>query len=241
MFLRYALFGHETSNFTYEIANEDELVAFVAEALGKPPDSIRRFLSEVETDIEFSQALTSRLVGRHVKDSRLLFGRRLGWYAVVRATRPRLVVETGTADGLGTALLTRALQRNDAEGYGGRLISFDVDPAAGWLLTDDMLRTARLVVGDAAACMDRELGEHSVDVFIHDSLHTYEHEKRELDLVLAHAAETVILISDNAHSTTALRDTASTGGGDYWFFRERPVGHFYPGAGIGLAVLRQPE
>ncbi len=239
LFLRFAFLNRETSNFTYDISNEDELVAFVANSLGESSDHIGAFLSEIAHDTGFTQSLTARLTTHRGTNPRPLFGRRLGWYAFVRAAKPRLVVETGTADGLGTALLARALQRNEAEGRGGRLISFDIDPAAGWLLTDELRQTARIIIGDAAECMAGELGGERVDLFIHDSLHTYEHEKRELEIALEHAAPTIVLISDNAHTTTALRDVATLAGGRYSFFRERPVGHFYPGAGIGLAIVRR--
>jgi hypothetical protein len=75
-------------------------------------------------------------------------------------------------------------------------------------------------------------------MIVHDSEHTYECERFELTTALAHAAPTIALVSDNAHATTALRDVAAGLGVDYRFFRERPRGHFYPGAGIGLAIVQ---
>ena len=97
---------------------------------------------------------------------------------------------------------------------------------------------ARVVIGDAVDGLAHELAGRPVDVFIHDSLHTYEHERRELELALKHAGGRIILISDNAHDTTALADVAAAHGGRYGFFREQPLNHFYPGAGIGLTVVK---
>ena len=84
------------------------------------------------------------------------------------------------------------------------------------------------------------LSERHVGVFIHDSLHTYEHERFELELELAleRADETLFLVSDNAHASTALPDLCRERGLSYHEFRERPVGHFYPGAALGLGVSR---
>ena len=240
LYLRYALCDRELTNFTYDIDNLDELATFVATALGRPTSEIETYLLEVADDNRFLADLSDRLKQRRDRNPRPLFGRRLGWYALVRATKPRLVVETGTADGLGTALLARAVQRNEADGWPGRVLSFDVDPTAGWLLSDELRGVAHVVTGDAGVCIKHELRDQEVGVFIHDSLHTYEHELLEFKIALNHAAETLFLISDNAHSTTALMDTAAAVGGAYGFFREHPAGHFYPGAGIGLAIVRRP-
>ena len=76
-------------------------------------------------------------------------------------------------------------------------------------------------------------------MIVHDSEHTYECERFELTTALSHASSTIALVSDNAHATTALRDIARDLRIDYHFFREQPRGHFYPGAGIGLAICRR--
>jgi hypothetical protein len=72
-----------------------------------------------------------------------------------------------------------------------------------------------------------------VGLFIHDSLHTYENERGELELGAAHLAADGVLLSDNAHATTALADLCRERGLAYFEFRERPAGHFYPGGAIG--------
>jgi hypothetical protein len=226
--LRYLVSGRETSNFTYEIANRDELAAVVAGVLDAPPEQIRAFIAEADEDAE----LRTRL------HDRALFGRRLGWYAALRWRKPALAVETGTADGLGTALLARAIERNREDGAPGRLLSFDVVPSAGHLLDDHLRQFATVVVGDAVQALPAAVAGERIGYFIHDSLHTYEHERAELDVVTAHGDDELVLISDNAHATTALADVASEHGAGYAAFWERPVRHLYPGAALGIAVVR---
>jgi hypothetical protein len=58
----------------------------------------------------------------------------VAWYAVVRALKPQLIVETGIKQGLGSLVLLAALERNAGEGGSGRLISFDIDPFSGWVV-----------------------------------------------------------------------------------------------------------
>ena len=146
--VRYLVAGDETSNFTYEIANRDELADVVARALDAPAAAMREYIAELDGDDEFARDLEARLRRRKGHEPRVYFGRRIGWYALVRWLKPRLVVETGTADGLGSAALARALHRNEAEGVSGQLLTFDIDPNAGWLLGEQAPRGARIVIGD---------------------------------------------------------------------------------------------
>jgi hypothetical protein len=229
--LRYLVAGDETSNFTYEIANRDELARVVAGALGAPPTEIRSLIAEADADVDLRRRLQDHS----------LFGRRLGWYAALRWSKPELAVETGTADGLGPALLARAIERNVEEGAKGRLLSFDVIPTAGRLLDDHLRQFVTVIVGDAVETLPRALEGRRIGYFVHDTLHTYEHERAELELATAHADDRIVLISDNAHVTTALADVATENGAAYACFTEHPVRHLYPGAALGIAVLQRAE
>ncbi len=241
LFLRFMLRGRETTNFTYDLANTDELVEFVAAALERPVSEIAGYVREVEEDTALRSALSARLSRRKDRNPQPMFGRRVGWYCVVRALRPRLVVETGTADGLGTALLARGLQYNALAGSPGELVSFDIDSRSGWLLDESELDGVRLVVGDAKVTLPETLAGRHIDLFVHDSDHTYDNERAELELAVQHGSDGLVLISDNAHATTALREICSDLGIEYLFFRESPAKHFYPGAGIGLALVGGPS
>lgn len=234
--LRYLLTGQEVTNFTYEIANRDELVDLLAAALRVAPDKVWGWIDEVQGDTRFLDDLRSRLRPRRDRRSEPLFGRRLGWYCLVRHARPSLTVETGSHDGLGTALLLRALERNAAEGAEGALVSVDIDPGSGWLVAEPLRVRLERHVGDARAVLPAVLSGRGVGVFIHDSLHTYEHERFELELALEHRDRTLFLVSDNAHASTALADACRQQGIPYYEFTERPVGHFYPGATMGLGI-----
>jgi hypothetical protein len=83
------------------------------------------------------------------------------------------------------------------------------------------------------------VGTRSIDLFIHDSDHRYEHEWAEFETAIGRASPGVILLSDNAHATTALRDFAESRDLAFGFWRERPLRHFYPGGGIGIASPRR--
>ncbi len=240
MFLRFLLFDRQTSNFTYEIGNRDELICILAAALAAPVESISEYVTEIDTDLDLQRRLGAAMRRRRDSNREPLFGRRIGWYAVARWLKPALVVETGTADGLGTAALARALERNRDDGSPGMLLSFDVVSDAGWMLDEQLRTRVRLVQGDTTETLPRELAGRKIDLFVHDSLHTYEHERFELALALDHASPNAVLISDNSHATTALSDLAREAELTFALYRERPIRHFYPGAGLGIAVAPKP-
>src|SRR5216684_9339495 len=55
--LRYLIFGRELDNFTYEIANLDELATFVAYAVGSTKKRAGEAIDELERDKEFRDGL----------------------------------------------------------------------------------------------------------------------------------------------------------------------------------------
>ena len=231
--LGYVLGGAEPDNFTYELSNQAELVSWVAEAAGSSEVQVRALFAEAEADRVLAERLAAATARRWFWSKRSPpFGKRLAWYALTRLRRPALVVETGVHDGLGSLILLRALERNREEGAEGRLVSFDINPAAGWMVGAHPLWELR--IEPAVDGLPGVLGQRGeLGVFVHDSLHTYENELAELDLAAAALAEDGVLISDNAHASTALADTCERRGLRYFHFQERPEGHFYGGGAIG--------
>jgi predicted O-methyltransferase YrrM len=236
--LRYALRGRETSNFTYDIANREELAAFAAGALGRDESEVLRLFAEIEGDEPLLDALGASLRRQRDRNQRPMLGRRIVWYAAARIARPQIAVETGTHDGLGSAVIARALQRNEEEGDAGRLLTFDVDPATGWLIPAQVRSHVDRHIGDVRETLAAALVDLPVGMFVHDSVHTYEHELFELRTVMAAAAPGIVLISDNAHASRALADFAQEQNASFHFVPEIPVDHFYPGGGVGIAVVR---
>jgi predicted O-methyltransferase YrrM len=143
--------------------------------------------------------------------------------------RPSLIIETGVHDGLGSLLLLRALQRNVEEGHPGRLVSFDVNPRAGWLVGSDPLWELRIESSEQGLPEVLQ-ASGSVDMFIYDGWHSYEDERRDLDTAAAHLGVDGVLLSDDAQVTQALAHVCRERGLAYFEFQEMPIGHFYPGA-----------
>jgi hypothetical protein len=162
-----------------------------------------------------------------------MFGRRLGWYALVRALRPRVVIETGVERGHGAVMLCAALLRNAQDGHPGRYFGTDIAPGAGWLLSGPYAQTGEILYGDSLESL-ASLDE-KIDLFINDSDRSAEYEAREYEAIEAKLSPGAIILGDNAHVTDKLALFSEKTGREFLFFREEPLEHWYAGAGIGIS------
>jgi predicted O-methyltransferase YrrM len=237
--VRWLFTSREHHNYTYDLTalNRGHLAWFVAQVCGVPVAAVRGWFAELDQDgalrgqIEAATAASPR---RGLADRRARYGRRLGWYAMVRARRPGHVVESGVDKGLGTCVLAAALLRNAAEGYPGRVSALDINPAAGYLVAAEPWSTVvDLVVGDSVASIAGLTTP--VDLFLHDSDHSVAHEQAELTAVEPKLAPGALLLTDNVTSTNVLARHAEETGRRFLAFTERPARHWFPGDGIGAA------
>lgn len=228
--LRFLLLDPEADNLTYDLANEDELVSWIAAAMGAGQDHVQRLLVEAKSNAWLNGKLYDATKGKWWMKTSPPLGRRLGWYVIARLLGPDRIVETGIHDGLGSLVLLAAL---DANGH-GELVSFDIVPNAGWMVGQHPRWSAR--IESTTTGLAPAFREAPAQMFIHDSLHTEEHERFELETA-ASLMPSGVLISDNSHETTVLADLCAEQGHRYAFFQERPRDHFYRGGGIGLGVL----
>ncbi|MGW5560280.1 O-methyltransferase [Micromonospora sp. NPDC003944] len=236
---RWLVTSREHHNYTYELTtlSRHHLTWFVSVVCDIPVQQVRGYVAEIESDdvlrhhIEQATATAAR---RGLADRKVRYARRVGWYAIVRATKPAHVVETGVDKGLGTCVLASALLRNAQEGHPGRVTSLDINPEAGYLArVAPWSEVVDLVIGDSIASIGAL--DRPVDLFLHDSDHSRAHEKREFDAVEAKLAPGAILLTDNVTSTNVLAEQAERTGRRFLAYRESPANHWYPGDGIGVA------
>lgn len=152
---RWLLRSRENTNHTYNLTplSRKYLAHTVASVTQTPLTAIEGFIAEAENDTGLADHILAArtaqpMEARAVSDAAVRFGRRLGWYAVVRALKPALVIETGVDKGLGSVLLCAALLRNRAEGHEGRYIGTDINPEAGYLLSGPYAAVGKIMYGD---------------------------------------------------------------------------------------------
>lgn len=238
---RWSVARTEDSNFYYQLTrgNEMTLVATVAAVTGTELNMVRQFVEEVQSDRELHEHIGHLFRSDPMLfDARPALGRRLGWYAFVRVLKPKLVVETGVAHGVGSCVLASALLRNQAEGFPGRYLGTEIDPKAGQLLSGRYAEVGHIVYGDSLETLE-DLDE-PIDIFINDSDHSADYEASEYLAIRQLLSSDSVILGDNSHCTTALLDFAIREGRPYMFFKEEPANHWYPGAGIGISPSQIP-
>ena len=101
-------------------------------------------------------------------------------YYIVKKEKPRLVLETGVSTGYSTKIILEALNKNQ----NGRLVSTDICHDVGQLVKGmDISRWQLELVGKGQTFKDIVDKHSSIDVFLHDSDHSYENMKYEFDCV----------------------------------------------------------
>jgi hypothetical protein len=230
--------SREHTNFTYAITplSREYIAAAVAVVVGKSFADVIGAFDEVENDRQLRDHIIQAVQnspdgGLSDRDAR--FGRRLAWYAVVRLTKPRTVVETGVDKGLGSCLLAAALLRNAAEGHDGQYFGTDINPAAGFLLSGPYASRGTILFGDSLASLRKF--DRPIDVFINDSDHSADYEAEEYEVVESKLAPGAIVIGDNCERTDRLLRHAERTGRRFIFVREESLRHIDPGTGVGFA------
>ena len=236
--LRWLFTSREKTNLTYALSkvNVAHLAATVAEVAGITVAQAREYIDEIEADEELRNHIREATLAserRYSSDIDAKYGRRAGWYAVVRAVKPRVVIETGVDKGLGSCVLAAALLRNKEEGNDGYLYGTDIDPKAGFLLTGPYAEVGEVLYGDSIESLIAL--EKTIDVFVNDSDHSAEYEEREYETVAERLSDRAVILGDNAHVTDKLFQFAQNTGRKFLYFGELPANHWHPGQGIGFA------
>lgn len=144
-------------------------------------------------------------------------------YVAIRLLKPKVMVETGVFDGVSSSVLLQAMHDNNE----GVLESIDLPatdtivgatdgmpetrlPAGqqpGWLVPARLRSRYSLNLGDSRELLPRVLQKHqTIDIFFHDSLHTYEHMKFEFQAAWPHLRAGGLFASDDVMGHRAMME-----------------------------------
>ena len=149
-------------------------------------------------------------------------------WAIVRHTRPRHVVETGVAQGVSSAFILTALRKN---GH-GHLWSIDLPPVSrpkgltGRAVAPELHDRWTYLHGATRRVLPGLLEElDSVDLFVHDSLHTESTMTFEFNNVWTYLAEGATLVADDANFNSAFLKFSRRVGREPLLLAERKKGN----------------
>jgi hypothetical protein len=206
--------GYALSTLYRELTFSDE--RFLARICGVSPLTIRHFLDEPGDTPEFAQHISNaveRFRALSFQSADLYAKKILNQYAAIRALKPSCILETGIANGVSSSYLLLALQKNGK----GQLHSIGLaDPAflpagktPGWLVPKWLRSRWSVHIGDSKEVLPTLLaGIDQPSVFIHDSLHTYEHMIWEFRVAYPHLPLGGLLFADDAVWNDSFADFA---------------------------------
>lgn len=155
------------------------------------------------------------------------------YYTIIRKTQPDTIVETGVCNGLSTLSILLALKKNENghlysidypfktdeslrefrektfNEYGGAAIPIDKEP--GWIIPDELRDNWTLITGKSQQELPKLLPKiDKLDLFIHDSEHSYPCMMFEYELAYHWLKNDGILLSDDIAWNTAFNKFTNT-------------------------------
>ncbi len=193
---------------TYPIKNHEDVEGYLE-------DMMKRIAEEFsELDDEYHPAYLGKKNGTAL-------------YHLIREKRPEIVVETGVANGLSSSIILKALDENGE----GRLYSVDmpyvvegeedektgavIPPgrSSGWAVPESLKGRWELILGDTFNETPKVLEKvEKIDIFIHDSDHSYEGMMFEFSLAWRHLRKGGVLLADNIDFSDAFSDFSEAKG-----------------------------
>ncbi|MDB4295580.1 class I SAM-dependent methyltransferase [Akkermansiaceae bacterium] len=148
-------------------------------------------------------------------------------YILTRALKPQIVVETGVWIGSSSFSLLSALSAN---GH-GKLISIDFPPfwkknrvGIGRLVPESLYKYWELHLGPSQALLSTVAKPGSLDLFIHDSDHTYCNMMAEFEAAWELVRPGGYLVSDDSSMNDSVLDFAESKGCAYKFLKREKGG-----------------
>ena len=216
--------GYETARWPGVIEDLEAHLGRVTEILDEPAlreteEDTRRLLKDIRGGDPFSP--------RWAADSR--FARLC--YLLCRLISPSVVLETGVAYGVSSVFILKALEKNAC----GTLHSVDLPPLRSeyekfWGIAVPEALRGRWIVhrGSSARILPRLLGEiRTVDLFVHDSLHTHRNMSREFDAVWPHLGSGAVLLADDVERNRAFGELRQKSPALWRVVKDREVSPFH--------------
>ena len=134
-------------------------------------------------------------------------------YAITRMLRPVSVIETGVAAGVSSSIILQALRRNglgNLTSVDAGLPNFDgitLTVPIGFVVPEECRDRWRLVIGLTREELPKLLADEiHIDLFLHDSDHSYSNMSWEFEFAWRVLAKRGLLIADNVELNSAFED-----------------------------------
>lgn len=195
----------------------EDVLTFVRPLVDEDDGTIKRVHEEIVSDGEFEENIERMLSKTVERPDQLHSNWRELLYVLIRIHAPGVVVETGIFDGLSSAYLLRAIERNG----GGRLLSIDIDDSTrmpsdlenseiGWAVPDHLRSRWDVRLNGSREALPTIAKSEEIDVFLHDSVSTGELMSFEFDTVIKAMEPGNLILSDNVRASDTFMKLAES-------------------------------
>lgn len=210
--------------------NQYELCSVISFVSRRSLTEILAYNQEIQSDgllENHIRAAVSQTPEKWSSDADYQLGRRLSYYLLVRALRPRFVVEAGVDRGLGALVISRALERNAAEGAAGDYLGLEADGGKDpFLYARYPGKIGTVVRGDSATEVARL--KKKIDLFIHDTCTEPTHVKEQIGAVRHALANDGVVVT--SWLLDGFVDFAMEDGRRFLTHKDQPLEHWYDGS-----------
>lgn len=187
------------------MSKSENYLTFVSDLLEISKHEIM-FLQPESKSLRNLRLATKKSIIPSNQENPLDFESSLGLYLIARVLKPRIVIETGVSAGRSSAFILQALCDNGR----GALFSIDPNQNSGYAVTHELRRRWRFMIGTSDKILpDLVENLEQIDVFIHDSLHTYENMMLEYQVAWPYIRDGGVLLSDDVDWNNAFTDFAT--------------------------------
>ncbi len=200
------------------LAKNKPYVNFLASSTGVSADQVVSTCHELASDKSFFSEMApslNELAGHNAEglETGEIRIHSYTLYTLVRLLKPKVMVETGVANGKSSSFILNAMRRNgigklysiDKPEFEGQEVFFNNAEAlvprtlqSGWMVPQSLRPLWNLQLGDAKELLGplkEKVGP--IDIFFHDSLHSYEHMTFELELAAPWVVPGGLIICDD--------------------------------------------
>jgi predicted O-methyltransferase YrrM len=152
-------------------------------------------------------------------------------YVIVKITKPKIVVETGVWWGFSTSFILKALDEN---GH-GHLYSIDIEQKSGRAIPKYLKKRWTFICGSSRTHLQPLLeAVGPIDIFIHDSDHSYENMMYKFRTSWGHLRKGGLLIADNVECNSAFTDFCrNKGRSGYLIYKRKFKGWVHAMGAVG--------
>lgn len=183
---------------------------FIRNLVDISSDEVQKYTLEIiDSDFRRDMAKKEAIASGGIGDAL-----RIVLYLLVRKMKPVVILETGVASGISSAYFLYALENNklgslysiDLPCYKG-LASIPKGKESGWLIPENLRHRWNLIIGSSSERLLPTLQKlGTVDIFMHDSEHSYENMMYEFQTVWPYIREGGLLLSHDVNLNKAFSD-----------------------------------